>query len=126
MCIKYTQQSGFENRFCAKMTKNLKVLPEPTGKCWAANRLASGGESALVTAVEHGYDECLESFVIAGADVNETDELNITALMKAVLYNKVQCVDMLIKLGADVNMTNKYGDTSLCYAVKYGYKQELM
>ena len=68
--------------FCVKMTKHLKVLPVPTDKCRTANRLTSSGQSALVTAVEHGYDECLEPLVIAGADVNETDELNVSVLMK--------------------------------------------
>ena len=105
------------------MTKHLKVLPVPTDKYRTANRLASSGQSALVTAVEHGYDECLEPLVIARDDVNETDELHVSVLMKAVLYNKVQCVDTLTKLGADVNATNMYGDTSLCYAVKYGYNR---
>ncbi len=63
--------------------------------------------------------------ILAGANVNTTDNSGNTALMEASRHGYKDIVDMLIKTGANVNATANDGNTALIWASKNGYKDVL-
>ncbi len=54
--------------------------------------------------------------ILAGANVNATDEYGQTSLMKASKKGHKEIVEMLIKVGADVNIKDNDGETALIIA----------
>ena len=65
-------------------------------------------ELAIISAAQHGHQECIESLVQAGADVNATDHFGNTALKNAVQNEHLDCVNSLIKAGANVNTASLF------------------
>ncbi|CDK30211.1 ankyrin repeat domain-containing protein [Candidatus Babela massiliensis] len=63
--------------------------------------------------------------ILAGANVNTTDNSGNTALMEASKKDYKDIVEMLIKTGANVNATANDGNTALMWASKNGYKDVL-
>ena len=66
---------------------------------------------------ETGYDECLNSLVKSGADVNVCNKKNCTALFRTVQRQQVKCVKILVDAGADLNTKNLHGRSPLMEAV---------
>ena len=69
-------------------------------------------------AASNGQDVCVDLLLKAGADVNTSDGLNLTAVIKASQAGHEKCVNLLVNAGADVNAQN---NLSLFYAMHKGY-----
>ena len=64
----------------------------------------SYGKTALVWAVDNGYEECTEALVKAGADVNMTGEKYTCTALQVPAYRKGdKCFEILLNAGANVN-----------------------
>ena len=73
------------------------------------------GETALKCATANGHYQCIDILLLAGADVNCTDEDGLTSLHIASRLGEVLCVQVLIQAGADVNIFDKYQKSPLMF-----------
>ena len=73
------------------------------------------GETALKCAAENGHYQCLDILLLAGADVNITDEDGLTSLHIASRHGYALCAQVLIQAGADVNIFDKFQKSPLMY-----------
>ena len=84
---------------------------------------SSDRDRALVNAAAEGHDDCVESLLQAGADVNpsveKVEKYGNTALIKASAKGQVKCVKLLIEAGADVNASDAYDKTALRCAAEH-------
>ena len=85
------------------------------------NKADSGGNTALMFAVECGHDECVKVLIDAGVDVNKAGHLGGTALILAVEFGHVKCVKVLIDAGVDVNKADSFHNTALILAARFGH-----
>ena len=76
-------------------------------------------ESALMAAVRHGQNNCVDFLIEAGEDVNGGDKVGNTPLSLAVEGGNVEIRERLIKAGADVNH-DSWGRPPLFGAVRFG------
>jgi len=75
------------------------------------------GSNALLYASKHGYDECVELLLQAGATVDaQTTETGATPLMYAAAVGHYTVCAMLIKKGANVRVRNSRNKTALDWA----------
>ena len=74
----------------------------------------------LLEAAREGHDECIKKLIVAGADLNVTDELGRTPMHYAISGGHDACVKQLIEAGADVNAVNAYDHTPLHFAAWNG------
>lgn len=71
-----------------------------------ANRHAKfNGRSALISAISSGHKECVELFIQAGFDVNETTPYGSTPLICAAEIGNNEIINLLLSHGAKVNAT---------------------
>lgn len=80
----------------------------------------------LFHAAGKGDVKGIEAALKAGADVNHTFELKVTALHMAVLSDSDSAVIVLIKKGADVNARDANGRTPLMTVARDGGKAQLV
>lgn len=59
----------------------------------------------------------VEQFILAGADIEETDEYGFSPLIEATIANKLDVVALLLEYGADINNADTTGRTALHWAV---------
>ena len=59
----------------------------------------------------------VERFIVAGADIEETDEYGFSPLIEATIANKLDVVTLLLEYGADINNADTTGRTALHWAV---------
>lgn len=78
----------------------------------------TGGNTPLKYAVQYERLCCVQSFLQAGADINKSDNYDITCLMEAVKNGNEVIVELLIKNGADLNLSDIENRTALKYAVR--------
>ena len=71
-------------------------------------------------AASNGQDGCVDLLLKAGADVNTSDGLNLTAVIKASQAGHEKCVNLLVDAGADVKAQK---NLSLFYAMLKGYSK---
>ena len=62
----------------------------------------------------------MKELIAAGADVNTTDNHNISPLITAIEKGDVEYVKELLKAGANVNVKDGSGDPALLVAVQFG------
>ena len=74
---------------------------------------AYGGLTALLYATRQGCDECVESLVGAGADVNVPTPEGVTALMIALDNTNNEIANFLLDQGANPHVWDVYGRTAL-------------
>lgn len=75
----------------------------------------------LLKWVKSGNTQRVQALLEQGADVNSTDDLEVSALMWAVKTNKFKMCKFLIENGADVNATHgEYEETALMWAAAHG------
>lgn len=85
------------------------------------NADAVGGESSLMSAIEHHKKPMVEYLVAHGANVNGTSgRWNETPLMKAAATEQLDMVQYLVGKGADVNGHDSTGETALMKAAQAG------
>ena len=68
---------------------------------------------SLMCAAENGHEQCINTLIQSGADVNYLNSDNCTALMVVARHDEENYVDALTKAGADVNHTKFSGETAL-------------
>ena len=73
------------------------------------------GETALTCATANGHHQCVDVLLVAGADVNGTDEDGLTSLHIASRLGYPLCVQLLIQAGADLNIFDKFQKSPLMY-----------
>jgi len=76
------------------------------------------GVTALMAAVEKGYEDIINFLLEEGADIEAKNNKGQTALMRAVLVENQSIVDLLLSKGANVNVKDNLGITPLMYAVE--------
>lgn len=59
----------------------------------------------------------VEQYILAGADIEETDEYGFSPLIEATIANKIDVVALLLEYGADINNADTTGRTALHWAV---------
>src|SRR6185312_1564618 len=59
-----------------------------------------------------GYSAIVDELIKAGADVNDVDELGLTALMSAADQGELEVVKQLIDAGANVSFVNEKGESA--------------
>jgi hypothetical protein len=64
-----------------------------------------------------GTYEGVEQYILAGADIEETDEYGFSPLIEATIANKHDVVALLLEYGADINNIDTTGRTALHWAV---------
>ena len=79
--------------------------------------------AAIVSASERGHQQCIESLIRRGADVNTTNAWGDTPVKCAVDKGHVECVNLLIKAGADVNKLNNVGGSAMIGAAQNGNEE---
>lgn len=79
-------------------------------------------ETALSTAVNHGFRDVIALLIQAGSDVNVVLENSFTPIFIAAGSGDANIVAMLIKARADVNVVDNYGQTPLMRAAYMGYQ----
>ena len=75
----------------------------------------------LLEAAREGHDECIQKLIVAGADLNVTEEYGRTPMHNAISGGHDACVKKLIEAGADVNVVNAYGHAPLHFAAWKGH-----
>lgn len=79
------------------------------------------GTPAIVAAATWGQSEVLQLLIDAGADLNKTDDVNMTALMRiAGVCEATAGVRALVKAGANTKLKNLSGMTALEMAKMHG------
>ena len=73
----------------------------------------------IVSAVQHGHEQCLKLLVTEGADVNAIGPFWQSALSEAIKNGQHKCVEILLKAGADIN-ERRTGKPALIEAAKHG------
>ena len=84
----------------------------------------TGSESsitALMLAINKENLDMIKKLKDKGADIDATNNRQMTPIMYAIYNNKIICAEMLIKLGANVNAQDDEGRTVLMYAGARGY-----
>ena len=79
------------------------------------------GDTVLMFAACNGHTGCIDAWLEAGADVNETNCKGAAALAWAANKGHEDCLETLIKAGAAVNMAEDNGFTALMYAAGDGH-----
>lgn len=77
-------------------------------------------DNVLFSCVLHNRVRAAESVLNMGADVNESNELGITALMAATMNANIPMLLLLISKGCRLDARDKYGNTALMYANRHG------
>lgn len=81
---------------------------------------ASGHETPLPDAVQHGDKQAIASLLKSGADVNATQSDGATALHWAAYLNDAESTALLLRAGAKVDAKNDLGVTPLALAAQQG------
>jgi hypothetical protein len=90
---------------------------QAAGSFLAAAAARDAGESALLRAVKEGSAEKLAAALVAGEDINRTDNNGRTALMLAASLGRTDLVQTLLDKGAQVNQADSEGRTALHYVL---------
>ena len=83
-------------------------------------RKCTDGDTPLIVAAGNGHEDCVNSWIDSGADVNTANAKGETALIKASHWNKCSCIESLMTAGADVNFASKNGNTAIMIAANQG------
>jgi ankyrin repeat protein len=83
-----------------------------------------GGLAPLTFASRDGCVECVKILVDAGADINDTDQDQVTPLVAAIANGHYDVAAALIELGADINMADNTGRAPLYAAVEFNTMPE--
>uniref|UniRef100_A0A8D8S9X4 asparaginase n=1 Tax=Cacopsylla melanoneura TaxID=428564 RepID=A0A8D8S9X4_9HEMI len=67
----------------------------------------------LTNAAARGMVRRLQSYLLAGVSLNQTDSIGLTPLHAAITTNELECVKFLLLQQVDVNIKNKFGQTAL-------------
>ncbi len=84
---------------------------------------AGPAPDSLLLAARCNQEDSLLGLLDAGAAVDATDALGLTALHLAALHGHVVAARMLLAHGADVNARDSYGLTPLHLASQYGHTE---
>ncbi|KAL4238675.1 Ankyrin repeat [Mactra antiquata] len=84
--------------------------------------LDDAGRQPLLWAACSGNADSCRMLLKAGADINSTDQDDLTALHCAASRGHYDCIEVLRKGGADVNKIDKNKCTPLFYAITLGNK----
>lgn len=94
--------------------------------CHAVKGSATGNRrrqelaKALNRAVEADHSKCVRRLIIAGADVNLTDECGRQPLIVAATLENNSCVEILIQAGANINAIESLGRAALHVTAREG------
>ncbi|AEM23266.1 ankyrin repeat-containing protein [Brachyspira intermedia PWS/A] len=73
----------------------------------------------LMNAVYNGNTNIINMLLENGADINYTNDSDMTPLIYAAYKGNTNIINTLLENGADINYTNYYGMTALMYAASY-------
>ncbi len=77
----------------------------------------------LIVAVCYNRADCIETFVVFGADIDAVDVRQATALCRAVRNQRIEAVRLLLSLNADTTKVDRRGRTALQIAETDEIKQ---
>jgi ankyrin repeat protein len=83
--------------------------------------LIEENERRTITKTENDSLEMTKLLLENKADVNSTNDMNVTALMLAASQNNLNLAKYLLDNKATINIKNNYGYTALGCASYYGY-----
>jgi predicted transcriptional regulator len=106
----------------ASMTNNYEAVEFLLSQNVDINLHSGNGVTALMLALQNGYDNLAWLLLGSGADVNAKNTSGYSALMIAASKGLSHVVDRMIRLGADVNQVNSNGQTALSSAIKFNHK----
>lgn len=87
----------------------------------AASLVLISGCTTYHTAAAKGNVKAIERLYNEGEDINEPDDMGISALICAVNFNQKESLLALLKSGADINaVDNEFGNTALHHAIEQG------
>ncbi|MDQ8038991.1 MAG: ankyrin repeat domain-containing protein [Rickettsiella sp.] len=72
---------------------------------------------SFVHEILFGTLEGIERFILAGVDIEETDEYGFSPLIEAAIANKTDVAALLLEYGADINKADTTGRSALHWAV---------
>lgn len=75
------------------------------------------GDTALLLAIEYGYNTLATLLIDAGADVNGTDQTSRSPLEQALQYKNTIICEKLVKAGANLNELDDTGRTILAQSI---------
>ena len=81
------------------------------------------GSSSLHAASAGGHADIMKMLLDSGADINLTDEQNMTPLHYAVISGGKEAVSLLLENGADTSIKTKEGKTALDIAKELAEKE---
>ncbi|KAL1458394.1 hypothetical protein WDU94_008550 [Cyamophila willieti] len=67
----------------------------------------------LTNAAARGMVRRLESYLLAGVNLNQIDSIGLTPLHAAITNNQIDCVKFLLLQQVDARIKNKFGQTAL-------------
>ncbi|MFP4363349.1 MAG: ankyrin repeat domain-containing protein [Spirochaetia bacterium] len=82
-------------------------------------------DTPLMDAAAEGAEECVDTLIRAGADLDQTSKNGQTALILAIGRGNSVIASRLIRAGADVTPVDKLGMSAKKYATLFGYKDIL-
>jgi hypothetical protein len=83
------------------------------------NQPDSQGDTLLHSAAEYGLVDCLKKLILAGADLDATNNsFGDTALHLAAVRGKLNCVKALVQAGATIDQPNSHRLTAFHFAIE--------
>ena len=81
--------------------------------------------SPIVIACDIGNYNIVEMLLENGANINDTNECEITPIMKASIYNHTNIIELLLSKGVDIHAQNMNGATAILYASLHSQKEAI-
>ena len=104
---------------------NIDALNELLNAGGNPNITHSDEDTCLHKAISAGCNkEILQALIDHGADVNVTDEYNVTPLMIACEMGNVRAMNVFLNVGADPDIADDFGDTCLQMAIRAGCNKD--
>jgi ankyrin repeat protein len=83
---------------------------------------ANQGRTALIVASEQGFEDVVQTLLVAGADVSAQANHGESALWLALDRGEDEVVRVLVEHGADINAKGSDGEAPLVFASTKGYR----
>ena len=107
-------------RFEGTLDDRVNIIQLMLAKDAKLNAKKSDGKTALICAVQQGWDPVVQLLLDEGADIEAKDNHGKTALLYAADNGRDIIVQLLLSKDADIEVKDNYGKTALLYAAENG------
>jgi len=107
-------------RFEGTLDDRVNIIQLMLAKDAKLNAKKSDGKTALICAVQQGWDPVVQLLLDEGADIEAKDNHGNTALLYAADNGRDIIVQLLLSKDADIEVKDNYGKTALLYAAENG------